>query len=110
MNYPFRTGLINNQGHDAVQPGREIMIPTVMKSAGYATASVGKWGADIVWPGRVGVRGAEWQFIRSQRPFQAGQQGRDVQATPGAQTSSPRFRCRGRCRPRRWRGIKIVDG
>ncbi len=53
--YPFRTGLINNQSYNAVQPGREIMIPTVMKKAGYATASVGKWGQICLGPG-------EWGF------------------------------------------------
>src|SRR2546423_13874361 len=29
--YPFRTGLINNNSHDAIKPGREVMIPTIMK-------------------------------------------------------------------------------
>jgi arylsulfatase A len=53
--YPFRTGLINNQSHNAVAPGREKMIPTVMKQAGYATASVGKWGQICLGPG-------EWGF------------------------------------------------
>jgi arylsulfatase A len=53
--YPFRTGLINNQSHNAIQPGREIMIPTVLKQAGYATCSVGKWGQMSFGPG-------EWGF------------------------------------------------
>jgi arylsulfatase A len=53
--YPFRTGLINNQSHNAVSPSREVMIPTVMKQAGYATASVGKWGQICLGPG-------EWGF------------------------------------------------
>jgi arylsulfatase A len=53
--YPFRTGLINNNSHEAVQPGREVMIPTVMKKAGYVTASVGKWGQICLGPG-------EWGF------------------------------------------------
>ena len=53
--YPFRTGLINNNSHNAVEPGREIMIPTVMKKAGYVTASVGKWGQIALGPG-------EWGF------------------------------------------------
>jgi hypothetical protein len=42
--YPFRTGLISNNSEDAIEPGHEIMIPTVLKKAGYVTASVGKWG------------------------------------------------------------------
>jgi arylsulfatase A len=53
--YPFRTGLINNQSRRAIQPGRETMIPTVMKQAGYVTASVGKWGQMSHGPG-------EWGF------------------------------------------------
>jgi arylsulfatase A len=53
--YPFRTGLISNQSQNEVQPSREIMIPTVLKKAGYATASVGKWGQICLGP-------AEWGF------------------------------------------------
>jgi arylsulfatase A len=56
--YPFRTGLINNQSHNAVAPGREVMIPTVLKKAGYVTASVGKWGQICLGPG-------EWGFDES---------------------------------------------
>jgi arylsulfatase A len=52
--YPFRTGLINNNSADAIQPGHEIMIPTVLKKAGYVTASVGKWGQMSLGPGRWG--------------------------------------------------------
>jgi len=53
--YPFRTGLINNRSHQAIQPGKEIMIPTVLKKAGYASASAGKWGQMSFGPG-------EWGF------------------------------------------------
>src|SRR6266566_490765 len=53
--YPFRTGLISNNSHDAIQPGKEIMIPTVLKKAGYVTASAGKWGQMSFGPG-------EWDF------------------------------------------------
>ena len=53
--YPFRTGLVSNQSHTAVDPKTEVMIPTVMKSAGYVTASVGKWGQIQLGPG-------EWGF------------------------------------------------
>jgi len=53
--YPFRTGLVNNQSHNAVAPSREVMIPTVLKKAGYVTASVGKWGQICLGPG-------EWGF------------------------------------------------
>ena len=53
--YPFRTGLNSNQSHNAVDPSREVMIPTVLKKAGYVTASVGKWGQICLGPG-------EWGF------------------------------------------------
>jgi arylsulfatase A len=53
--YPFRSGLINNNSHQAIQPSREIMLPTVLKKAGYVTASVGKWGQMSLGPG-------EWGF------------------------------------------------
>ena len=52
--YPFRTGLISNNSADAIQPGHEIMIPTVLKRAGYVTASVGKWGQMSYGPGKWG--------------------------------------------------------
>jgi arylsulfatase A len=47
--------LINNNSHNAIQPGHEIMLPTVLKKAGYVTASVGKWGQMSFGPG-------EWGF------------------------------------------------
>ncbi|HPR83906.1 MAG TPA: sulfatase-like hydrolase/transferase [Pontiellaceae bacterium] len=53
--YPFRTGLNSNNSKDAIDPSREVMIPTVMKKAGYATASAGKWGQMCFGPG-------EWGF------------------------------------------------
>jgi len=71
--YPFRTGLISNNSHDAVAPGREIMIPTVMKKAGYVTASVGKWGQVALGPGEWGfdeylVFPGSGRYWRSQSP------------------------------------------
>ncbi|HVT27831.1 MAG TPA: sulfatase-like hydrolase/transferase [Lacipirellulaceae bacterium] len=53
--YPFHTGMISNQAHKAVDPTRDVMIPTVLRKAGYATASVGKWGQIQLGPG-------EWGF------------------------------------------------
>jgi len=53
--YPFRTGLINNNSHNAIQPGKEIMIQTALKKAVYVTASCGKWGQMSHGPG-------EWGF------------------------------------------------
>ena len=53
--YPFRTGLISNQSHTAVSPKSEVMLPTVLKKAGYVTCSIGKWGQIQLGPG-------EWGF------------------------------------------------
>jgi arylsulfatase A len=53
--YPFRTGLIDNQSAEAIQPDRETMIPTVLKQAGYASVQVGKWGQMSLGP-------AQWGF------------------------------------------------
>ncbi len=53
--YPFRTGLNSNHSKEAIDPSREVMIPTVMKSAGYVTACAGKWGQMSFGPG-------EWGF------------------------------------------------
>ncbi|MBI5833931.1 MAG: sulfatase-like hydrolase/transferase [Armatimonadetes bacterium] len=53
--YPFRTGLNTNQSATAVSPQREVMIPTVMRKAGYVTGSVGKWGQICLGP-------KEWGF------------------------------------------------
>ncbi len=53
--YPFRTGLIGNNSESAIADRKEIMIPTVLKKAGYVTASVGKWGQMPYGPG-------EWGF------------------------------------------------
>ncbi len=52
--YPFRTGLISNQSSGAIESHKEIMIPTVLKNAGYATACVGKWGQLPYGPGQWG--------------------------------------------------------
>ena len=53
--YPFRTGLISNQSANAISPDKQIMIPSVLKPAGYVTASVGKWGQMCLGP-------KEWGF------------------------------------------------
>ncbi len=53
--YPFRTGLNGNHVPNAIAPDKEVMIPTVLKAAGYVTAQVGKWGQMSLGP-------AEWGF------------------------------------------------
>lgn len=48
--YPFRTGLASNNSFGKANAGayapaqKEVMIPTVLKAAGYVTAAAGKWG------------------------------------------------------------------
>lgn len=49
--YPFRTGHNSNQSRMAVSPKSEVMIPTVLKKAGYVTGSIGKWGQIQLSPG-----------------------------------------------------------
>jgi len=56
--YPFRTGLISNHSENAMQPDKEVMLSTLLKSAGYVTASAGKWGQMSHGP-------AEWGFDES---------------------------------------------
>src|SRR5689334_12208333 len=42
--YAFRTGMTGNDSGVRVTPQSEVLIPRVLKPAGYATVSVGKWG------------------------------------------------------------------
>jgi arylsulfatase A len=49
--YAFRTGMTSNQTGDLLKPGNEIMMPTVLKQAGYVTAQVGKWAQLPLEPG-----------------------------------------------------------
>ncbi len=49
--YPFRTGMTNNNTGAALQPANEIMIPRVLKTAGYVTAQIGKWAQLPLQPG-----------------------------------------------------------
>lgn len=55
--YPFRSGL-NRNGiwpKKQISPEKQVMLSTVLKKAGYVTASVGKWGQMPLGPG-------EWGF------------------------------------------------
>lgn len=42
--YGFRTGAVNQDQTGLFTPAAETMMPKVLKSAGYVTASIGKWG------------------------------------------------------------------
>lgn len=53
--YPFRTGLIGNHSDPNLPYSSEIMIPAVMKKAGYVSACVGKWS-------RLSLDAGKWGF------------------------------------------------
>jgi arylsulfatase A len=53
--YPFRTGLNSNHSERFLTSYSDVMLPTIMKKAGYLTACVGKWGQMPYGPG-------EWGF------------------------------------------------
>ena len=53
--YAFRTGMTSNQTGDLLKPANEIMMPKVLKPAGYVTAQVGKWNQLPLQP-------ADWGF------------------------------------------------
>ena len=41
--YAFRTGMTQNYTGNLLKPANEVMMPTVLKRAGYVTGQVGKW-------------------------------------------------------------------
>ncbi len=49
--YAFRTGMTGNDSGPLVQPDHEIMMPRVLKPAGYVTAQIGKWNQLDLQPG-----------------------------------------------------------
>jgi len=49
--YPFRTGMTSNTTGEVMKPANEVMIPKVLKTAGYVTAEVGKWSQLPLQPG-----------------------------------------------------------
>ncbi len=49
--YPFRTGMTSNGTGQVLSPANEIMAPRILKSAGYVSASVGKWNQLPLEPG-----------------------------------------------------------
>jgi len=42
--YAFRTGAVNQDKTGLMKPSEEVMVPKILKAAGYVTTSVGKWG------------------------------------------------------------------
>jgi len=49
--YAFRTGMTYNDTGPLLEPANEIMMPKVLKPAGYVTAQVGKWAQLPLQPG-----------------------------------------------------------
>src|SRR5512137_2961899 len=41
--YGFRTGAVNQDQTGLMKPANEIMVPKILKAAGYVTSAVGKW-------------------------------------------------------------------
>ncbi len=52
--YAFRTGATNQDACGLLKPETEIMIPSILKSAGYITSCVGKWGQLALGPKEFG--------------------------------------------------------
>jgi arylsulfatase A len=52
--YAFRTGAVNQDMVGQIKPENEILIPSVLKPAGYMTSLVGKWSQFSKTPGDFG--------------------------------------------------------
>ncbi len=48
--YAFRTGGVNQDMVGRIQPGNEVLTPTVLKTAGYTTSMIGKWSQFSLTP------------------------------------------------------------
>ena len=52
--YAFRTGAVNQDQTGEMKPGKEIMMPRILKPAGYVTSCIGKWGQLPLGPAEFG--------------------------------------------------------
>ena len=52
--YAFRTGAVNQDRVAQITPEKEVMMPKILKGAGYVTAAFGKWGQLGLTPGAFG--------------------------------------------------------
>ncbi|MDQ6631523.1 MAG: sulfatase-like hydrolase/transferase [Verrucomicrobiota bacterium] len=83
--YAFRTGMTGNDSGPLMKPANEIMIPKILKPAGYVTAHVGKWSQLPLQP-------SDWGFDEYLRFQGSGQYWREQNAhytVNGKQTDLP---------------------
>jgi arylsulfatase A-like enzyme len=52
--YAFRTGAVNQDMVGNIKPEDEVLIPSVLKTAGYVTSLTGKWSQFSLTPGDFG--------------------------------------------------------
>jgi arylsulfatase A len=52
--YAFRTGAVNQDMVGDIKPQEEVLIPSVLKTAGYVTSLTGKWSQFSLTPGDFG--------------------------------------------------------
>lgn len=52
--YAFRTGAVNQDMVSTIKPEDEVLIPSVLKTAGYVTSLTGKWSQFSLTPGDFG--------------------------------------------------------
>lgn len=52
--YAFRTGAVNQDRVRLIDPAKETFIPAILKSEGYVTSAVGKWGQLPLKPSEFG--------------------------------------------------------
>jgi len=77
--YPFRSGATNQDATGTYSPKDWTMMPTVLKSAGYVTSAVGKWGQLPLGPAEFGFddylkfqgSGAYWNTQDKAKTYEA---------------------------------------
>lgn len=75
--YAFRTGAMSQSGAGRLKPADEVLIPTVLKSAGYVTSAIGKWSQLPLNPSDFGFddffrfrgSGVYWNNNKGKEPY-----------------------------------------